>query len=48
MRKKEKLLRQLISGSCSLEKTPNVMERMARGELHALKMVIRGRGDFAR
>jgi L-iditol 2-dehydrogenase len=46
--KKEKLLRELISGSCSLEETPGVMERMARGELHALKMVIRGRGDFAR
>jgi L-iditol 2-dehydrogenase len=34
-------LRQLISGWCSLEETPGVMERMARGELKAFKMVIR-------
>jgi L-iditol 2-dehydrogenase len=40
-------LRQLISGWCSLEETPGVMERMARGELRALKMVIRGRGEQA-
>jgi L-iditol 2-dehydrogenase len=40
----EALLRHFISGSCSLEETPGVMERMARGELKALKMVIRGRG----
>jgi L-iditol 2-dehydrogenase len=39
--KKETLLRQLISGSCSLEETPGVMERMARGELNFVKMVIR-------
>jgi threonine dehydrogenase-like Zn-dependent dehydrogenase len=45
--KKETLLRQLISGSCSLEETPGVMERMARGELKVLKMVIRGRGEQA-
>ena len=45
--KKETLLRQLISGSCSLEETPGVMERMARGELQVLKMVIRGRGEQA-
>lgn len=41
--KKADLLRQLITGSCSLEETPGVMERMARGEVKALKMVIRGR-----
>ncbi len=40
-------LRRLISGWCSLEETPGVMERMARGELKALKMVIRGRGEQA-
>jgi len=45
--KKETLLRRLISGSCSLEETPGVMERMARGELKALKMVIRSRGEQA-
>jgi threonine dehydrogenase-like Zn-dependent dehydrogenase len=42
---KEALLRHFISGSCSLEETPNIMERMARGELKALKIVIRGRGQ---
>ena len=41
--KKASLLRQLISGSCSLEETPIVMERLARGELKAFKMIIRGR-----
>jgi L-iditol 2-dehydrogenase len=45
--RKEALLRRLISGSCSLEETPKVIERMARGELNALKMVIRGRGEKA-
>jgi L-iditol 2-dehydrogenase len=40
--KKETLLRDFITGSCSLEETPGVMERMARGELKVLKMVIRG------
>ena len=45
--KKESLLRQLISGACSLEETPEIMQRMARGELNALKMVIRGRGEEA-
>jgi L-iditol 2-dehydrogenase len=40
----EELLRHLISGSCALEETPGVMERLARGELKALKMVIRGGG----
>jgi L-iditol 2-dehydrogenase len=40
--KKANLLRQLISGSCSLEETPIVMERLARGELKAFKMIIRG------
>jgi L-iditol 2-dehydrogenase len=44
--KKETLLRKLISGSCSLEETPDVMQRMARGELNALKMVIRGGSDL--
>ncbi len=39
--KKETLLRRFISGSCSLEETPGVMERLARGELNAIKMVIR-------
>jgi len=43
--KRETLLRCFISGSCSLEETPGVMERMARGELKALKMVIRGRAE---
>jgi L-iditol 2-dehydrogenase len=43
--KKEALLRHFISGSCLLEETPSVMERLARGELKALKMFIRGRGD---
>jgi L-iditol 2-dehydrogenase len=42
---KETLLRQLISGSCSLEETPDVMKRLARGELTAVKMVIRGREE---
>ena len=41
--KNASLLRQLISGSCSLEETPDVMERLARGELKAFKMIIRGR-----
>ena len=45
--KKETLLRQLISGSCSLEETPDVMTLMARGELTAVKIVIRGRGEDA-
>lgn len=45
--RKETLLRQLISGSCSLEETPGVMERMARGELNALKMVIRPTRDHS-
>jgi L-iditol 2-dehydrogenase len=40
--KNANLLRQLISGSCSLEETPIVMERLARGELKAFKMIIRG------
>jgi L-iditol 2-dehydrogenase len=43
--KKGALLRHFISGSCSLEETPGVMERLARGELKALKIVIRGRGE---
>lgn len=43
--KRETLLRPFISGSCSLEETPGVMERMARGELKPLKMVIRGRAE---
>jgi L-iditol 2-dehydrogenase len=43
--KKEALLRHFISGSCSLEETPGVMERLARGELKALKIVIRGCGE---
>ena len=37
----QEALRQLISGSCSLEETPGVMDRLARGELQAMKMVIR-------
>jgi len=41
--KNASLLRRLISGSCSLEETPDVMERLARGELKAFKMIIRGR-----
>ena len=45
--KKETLLRCLISGSCSLEETPGVMDRMARGELNVVKMVIRGCGQQA-
>ncbi|MBV8814160.1 MAG: alcohol dehydrogenase catalytic domain-containing protein [Verrucomicrobia bacterium] len=40
--KKEPELRRFISGSCALDETPGVMERMARGELNALKMIIRG------
>jgi L-iditol 2-dehydrogenase len=43
--KKETLLRHFISGSCSLEETPGVMQRIARGELKALKIVIRGCGE---
>lgn len=43
--KKEIELRRFISGSCSLKETPSVMKRMARGELNALKMVIRGRTE---
>jgi L-iditol 2-dehydrogenase len=39
--KKEPWLRHFISGSCSLQETPRVMEGMARGQLQALKMVIR-------
>jgi len=38
--KSETVLRSFISGSCSLEETSSVMERMARGELNALKMLI--------
>ena len=34
-------LGELISGSCSLSETPEVMTRMARGELTAIKMAIR-------
>jgi threonine dehydrogenase-like Zn-dependent dehydrogenase len=34
-------LQRLITGSCSLEETPDVMARLARGELSAIKMVIR-------
>ena len=34
-------LRRMISGSCSLAETPEVMTRLARGELNAIKMVIR-------
>jgi threonine dehydrogenase-like Zn-dependent dehydrogenase len=41
--KNASLLRQLIGSSCSLEETPDVMERLARGELKAFKMTIRGR-----
>jgi L-iditol 2-dehydrogenase len=45
--KKEALLRQFITGSCSLEETPGIMQRLARGELNAVKMVIRGGSDDA-
>jgi hypothetical protein len=38
----ELCVRRTISGSCSLEETPDVMERLARGELKAFKMIIRG------
>jgi L-iditol 2-dehydrogenase len=38
----KELLRHFISGSCALEEAPGIMERLARGELKALKMVIRG------
>ena len=41
--KNASMLRQFISGSCSLEETPDIMERLARGELKAFKMIIRGR-----
>jgi len=34
-------LRQLITGFCTLEETPDVMTRMAKGELAAIKMVIK-------
>jgi L-iditol 2-dehydrogenase len=34
-------LDQLITGSCSLEETPDVMTKLAREELSAIKMVIR-------
>ena len=34
-------LHQLITGSCTLEETPGVMTRMAKGELAAIKMVIK-------
>lgn len=34
-------LGRLISGSCRLAETPEVMTRMARGEINAIKMVIR-------
>jgi threonine dehydrogenase-like Zn-dependent dehydrogenase len=32
---------QLITGSCSLNETPEVMGRLAKGELMAIKMAIR-------
>ena len=38
-------LHQLITGSCTLDETPGVMTRMAKGELNAIKMVIRPSGD---
>jgi L-iditol 2-dehydrogenase len=34
-------LHQLITGSCTLEETPDVMTKMAKGELAAIKMVIK-------
>ena len=34
-------LDELITGSCTLEQTPDVMTRLAKGELRATKMVIR-------
>ncbi|MCF3649386.1 zinc-dependent alcohol dehydrogenase [Synoicihabitans lomoniglobus] len=34
-------LDRLISGSCSLAETPDIMTRMGRGELNPIKMVIR-------
>jgi len=37
----QEVLSRLITGSCSLEDTPKVMEQLARGELQATKMVIR-------
>jgi L-iditol 2-dehydrogenase len=46
--KNTSLLRQLISGWCSLEETPDVMERLARGELKAFKMVVRGNPRIGR
>ncbi|MBV8141292.1 MAG: alcohol dehydrogenase catalytic domain-containing protein [Verrucomicrobia bacterium] len=38
--RKADVVRQLISGWCSLEETPGVMERLARGDLQAVKMVV--------
>jgi hypothetical protein len=41
--KNASMLRQFINGSCSLEETSDIMERLARGELKAFKMIIGGR-----
>jgi L-iditol 2-dehydrogenase len=38
--KYQKVLRRLISGTCSMEETPEIMGQMARGERNAIKMVI--------
>jgi threonine dehydrogenase-like Zn-dependent dehydrogenase len=35
------VLAKFITGTCSLAETPSVMSRLAHGELHALKMVIK-------
>jgi L-iditol 2-dehydrogenase len=37
----EQVLKKFITGSCSLEETPRVMEQMAKGTLQAMKMIIR-------
>jgi L-iditol 2-dehydrogenase len=38
--KNQKNLRKLLSGSCTLQETPKVMEELARGQRQAIKVVI--------
>jgi L-iditol 2-dehydrogenase len=37
----QKVLGKFITGSCSLEETPEIMEQLAKGSLQAMKMIIR-------
>lgn len=37
----EEVLKKFITGSCTLEETPQIMEQLAKGTLQAMKMIIR-------